>query len=209
MGNVQLLIRQYYRIQKHRVAFGNQVRELEEEDQKIEPFDDYHGRMKAIENDIKGDIEDAIKEQDIWQDFLKDVKGIGPILGAALWSMIDIRKAKHVSSLWKYAGQAPDSKRKKGEKLDYNPELKKVCWKIGESFIKTNSPYKEIYDARKEYEKDHSPDLTDGHQHNRAKRYMVKEFLKDLWLTWREMEGLEVTPPYAVAKLDHHDKTKD
>lgn len=34
-----------------------------------------------------------------------------------------------------------------------------------------------------------------------ARRYMIKEFLRDLWVNWRKLEGLEVTEPYEVAKL--------
>jgi len=33
-----------------------------------------------------------------------------------------------------------------------------------------------------------------------AKRYMIKMFLQELWITWRRMEGLPVTEPYSVAK---------
>jgi len=34
-----------------------------------------------------------------------------------------------------------------------------------------------------------------------AKRYVGKEFVKDLWVNWRKIEGLHVTPTYAEAKL--------
>ncbi len=42
---------------------------------------------------------------------------------------------------------------------------------------------------------------TPGHRKNMAIRYMVKMFLKDLWVAWRTLEGLPVTPDYAEAKL--------
>lgn len=38
-------------------------------------------------------------------------------------------------------------------------------------------------------------------QKNMAIRYMIKMFLKDLWVAWRTLEGLPVTPDYAEAKL--------
>lgn len=41
----------------------------------------------------------------------------------------------------------------------------------------------------------------DKHRHMAATRYMVKMFLLELWTTWRELEGLPVTEPYAQAKL--------
>lgn len=40
-----------------------------------------------------------------------------------------------------------------------------------------------------------------GRIKNAAIRYMVKCFLADFWAHWRELEGLEVSEPYAVAKL--------
>ncbi len=40
-----------------------------------------------------------------------------------------------------------------------------------------------------------------GRIKNAAIRYMVKQFLADLWAKWRTLEGLPVTEPYAVAKL--------
>lgn len=43
--------------------------------------------------------------------------------------------------------------------------------------------------------------VSDGHRHNAARRYMVKMFLQQMWIRWRELEGLPVTPSYAEAKL--------
>ena len=43
---------------------------------------------------------------------------------------------------------------------------------------------------------------SDGHRHNAARRYMVKMFMQELWLTWRGLEGLSVNVPYAEAYLD-------
>lgn len=42
---------------------------------------------------------------------------------------------------------------------------------------------------------------TDAHRHNMAVRYMVKIFLADLYVAWKGLEGLEIKPPYAEAKL--------
>ena len=49
-------------------------------------------------------------------------------------------------------------------------------------------------------------DATPMHRHRAAIRYMVKMFLRDLYRTWRELEGLEVRPDYHEEKLGHqHD----
>lgn len=40
-----------------------------------------------------------------------------------------------------------------------------------------------------------------GHRHNMAMRYMMKQFLIDLHMAWREIEGLPISVPYHEAKL--------
>lgn len=100
--------------------------------------------------------------------------------------------------------------------LTYNPELKtKLCGVLGPSFLKTGKgeKYEQIYreyrarlaqrpDLKAEYnEKGEECDSNKLHRHAMANRYMVKAFVRDLWVTWRAYEGYEVTEPYEVAKL--------
>lgn len=42
---------------------------------------------------------------------------------------------------------------------------------------------------------------SDGHRHRAAIRYMMKMFLQEMWITWRTLEKLPVTAPYAEAVL--------
>lgn len=44
-------------------------------------------------------------------------------------------------------------------------------------------------------------DASEGHKDRAAKRVMVKEFLKDLYVAWRQIEGLPVREPYAKEYL--------
>lgn len=46
-------------------------------------------------------------------------------------------------------------------------------------------------------------DESKGHRDRAAKRYMVKMFLKDLYVAWRTIEGLPVREPYQVEYLGH------
>ena len=65
--------------------------------------------------------------------------GIGPVIASGLSAHIDVAKSDTISSLWKFAGQAPGFDRKtKGQKLCYNARLKTLCWKIGESWVKVS-----------------------------------------------------------------------
>jgi hypothetical protein len=72
------------------------------------------------------------------------------LLAGKIIAMVDISKSPTISSLWSYAGQAPNSKKIKGEKANWNQELKMVCYQISDSFVKKRTPkYREIYDAEK------------------------------------------------------------
>lgn len=46
-------------------------------------------------------------------------------------------------------------------------------------------------------------DTSDGHRDRAAKRYMIKMFLKDLYVAWREIEGLPVRASYQEEYLGH------
>lgn len=112
----------------------------------------------------------------------------------------------NISRLWAFCGlhvkEGKAARRKRGEKANWNDDLKLTCWKAGESMIKTNSPYREVYDRAKEgYAL--RPGLTKLHVHNMAKRKMVKMLLSHLWVEWRVLEGLTVTKAYVHEKLGH------
>jgi len=84
-----------------------------------------------------------------------------------------------------------------------NATLKKTCYLIASSFLKSNSPYRKVYDDARAYYSANRPDWTEAHRHNAALRKMGKMFLSHLWLTWRQLEGLPITYPYAHERLGH------
>ena len=251
------LVNRFYATQKERLALGEQigaiVRKAKEEGlteeqiaQHTEKMSSFFSRYLALEEELGGFIEKDIKVEPMWKEFLKGVKGIGPLLGASLLVLIDIEKGEHISSLWKYAGLdvAEDGrgrtkekehlvprqyKNKKGEIVDtvgitYNPTLKTVCWKIGEQFIKCRkSKYRNIYDTSKEFYKKKFPDevkvkekgkktrtkYNKLHIHNMARRRMVKAFLSDFWVAWREHDGLPTSVPFAHRGEEARNKIKE
>ena len=88
--------------------------------------------------------------------------------------------------------------------ITFNPFLKtKLVGVLGTVFIKLGGPYRQIYDGYKHRLENHPKhsQKTKGHRHNMAIRYMVKEFLADLWTEWRTLEGLPVRSRYAEEKL--------
>jgi len=175
----------------------------------------------AMEEAIAKDLAKEVHEHPLWKVFLSQVKGCGESIAAVIISEFDIYKAPTVSNLWSFAGVAPGKDRKtKGQKCPYNQFLRsKLCGVLGSSFLKSNSPYREFYDNMKNRLQSQnwgtpSKNPTDkkcpkaGHQHKAAVRYMIKMFLKDLYVAWRTIEGLPVRPPYQEEYLGHkHDQS--
>ena len=168
----------------------------------------------AMEEKLFKDIAKMVKTHPLWKHFFSTVKGCGEAMAAVIITEFDINKAPTVSNLWSFAGLAPGKDRKvKGQKCPYNQFLReKLCGVLGSSFLKCASPYSEFYyDMKHRLEsKDwgmasknptHKDRPKAGHQHKAANRYMVKQFLKDLYVAWRTLEGLPVREPYAEEYL--------
>jgi hypothetical protein len=98
----------------------------------------------------------------------------------------------------------------------YGPRRRAILWVIGDVLIKQNKdgPYRIGYDMRKAYErakaqsaglkivpaakipkKNHEGFMSEGHIHNRAKRWMEKKLLADMWTAWRTTQGLPDPKP--------------
>ena len=166
----------------------------------------------------------------VW-DWITSIKGLGAgSLAAQLLAQIDdIAKFDTVSKLWRFCGYAviggKAEKNTAGETSHYNAKLKSICYLVAEQFIRQQTPvYVDIYYSEKarqramfptticrmcgcawtdcQSKKTHKQLYNDAHIHNRAWRKMVKIFLQNLWLVWRQTEGLSVSEPFA-ARLGH------
>lgn len=215
-AKVRQLVEIYYDIQDVRIRSFNRLREHGE----VEGVNPKH--LLALEREIREYIKIEVKDIPIVKKFLKPIRGIGPMLAGGLISFFDPHEAKHASSFWKYAGLHVENghavKRKKNEKLDWNPRAKVLMWKVADSFIKQRTTfYRDIYDQAKDkytkrflgngkceryaecmskLKKAKVPSCK-NHMHYMAMRPMVKRFLADFWAAWRSLEGLPVSKPYA------------
>jgi hypothetical protein len=144
----------YYQVQEFRKATANQIRSLGQ-DEPGELIGAIFGSMEKIEGRIKKGLDYYTDTQPlgVW---CKDVVGIGPVIAAGLLAHIDLTKCKTVGGIWRFAGLDPTSKWSKGEKRPWNASLKRLCWIIGESFVKVSgnpkSVYGKLYVERKAYE---------------------------------------------------------
>lgn len=128
----------------------------------------------------------------VWE-WTEGIRGVSEIsLASLVGESGDVNNYDTVSKLWKRFGLAViDGERQRkvsGAKAlehGYCPRRRSVVWNVGACLIRAkNEHYKEIYDTRKKIER---PNVdSDGHAHNRAKRYMEKRFLADFWAEWTQ-----------------------
>ena len=105
----------------------------------------------------------------------------------------------------------------------FNKQLRTaLCGVLADGFIKAQAPYaldyyypykerlaqsentvSEIRKAGAKAEAIAWKDAKKAHRDRAAKRYMIKHFLRDLYVQWRTMEGLPVREPYQEAYLGH------
>lgn len=138
------LVDSYYTIQEYRKSTGNQVRALSESEEPSGVLEWFFTQHRELEANIKKVLDIYIEQHPIGK-WLKSITGIGPVIAAGLLAHIDINKAPTVGHIWSYAGLNPNQKWEKGKKRPWNAKLKTLCWKIGESFVKTQNRDSDIY----------------------------------------------------------------
>ena len=149
----RFMVDAYYMMQEQRKASSNQLRSMDAEPHDVLQWLVYNSNR--MENQIKSAL-DVYTDGNKLSQWSKSVFGINRVLSAGLLAHIDIDKAKSPASIWRFAGLDPTVSWNKGEKRPWNAELKTLCWKIGDSFVKTkNKPkdfYGHLYQDRRDFE---------------------------------------------------------
>lgn len=151
----RFLVDAYYTMQKQRIRGSNQVRALTETSEPHDILSWYMTQSETLENQVRRALASYAEGHPVGR-WALSVRGIGPVITAGLLAHIDIKRCSTVGHLWRYAGLDPTSEWKAGEKRPWNASLRTLCWKIGESFVKTKGHeeafYGAIYEQRKAYE---------------------------------------------------------
>lgn len=112
-------------------------------------------------------------------------------------------RRKGDTDMFEYTDKNGEKAWKRG--ITYNPVVKtKLMGVLSGCLLKAKDPtysviyydYKNRLDNSSKYK-----DASAGHKNMMAQRYMIKQFLRNLWTTWRNLEGLPVDNPYEVEKL--------
>jgi len=258
---VRLLVRAREDFQDMRKRMDNRIgrkadgddQDLENADKRVIAGDDKlmfggiadaaHEQEAAIEKELKK----VLKRFPVYTEFLKGVKGVGPIAAGWIVGEYDIQRADTVSKLWQFTGlnpgMVPGRKRVedgegeshyeltgvmvRGDKLTpgyvapFNKRLRTaLAGVMCDGFIKAQNEYcmKYYYPMKARLEQSDGmvaeiskagakpkdvawKEAKKAHRHRAAIRYMLKMFLRDLYVAWRTIEGLTVREPYAAEYL--------
>lgn len=199
-------------LERTRIMNGNRISAITREyGSSLPELDVIAEQLKLVEHAAELSLKRAWRRHPLAA-WAKDYPGIGEKLIARLVAEIgDPGERPNPAKLWAYCGIGdPKRKRAKGMTQEEafklgNPHAKKICWLIGESFVKTNKgPGREAYDAARAKYADRVHETACircgpagkpappgspwslKHQHEAAKRYAVKMFLKELWKASRQ-----------------------
>ncbi len=140
----RFLVDAYYMLQDNRIRCGAQASALAEGKEPNLLMDWLFEQSSVLEKQIQGTLGVFSKANPVgaWS---QSIIGIGPVLSAGLLAHIDIERAPTVGHIWSFAGLEPNAKWEKGKRRPWNADLKKLCWKIGESFVKQQNNDNDIY----------------------------------------------------------------
>jgi hypothetical protein len=136
-AEVRFLVDAYYQMQDQRIRSEGQIRSIQKSDTP-EPhivLSWLSDQSRAMEGQIKRALGKYVDAHPMGEWF-ENVYGIGPVIAAGLVAHIDINKAPTVGHIWRYAGIDPTLKWERKSKRPWNAELKVICWKAGQSFMK-------------------------------------------------------------------------
>jgi hypothetical protein len=137
----------------------------------------------------------------VWERWAEGVRGLGALLLAKVVAECgDIGNYATPAKVWKRMGLAVMSGRRQGNPEDksveswathgYCPRRRSIAWFLGECQIRNGDPeYRGMFDRVKANEKVKlgvDPDAPSAHANNRARRYVSKAILRDLWVQWRK-----------------------
>lgn len=230
------LVKTFYRLQDQRIRAGGQSFALSKDNDPKRVVEWVETHMYELERRVAKliDYYSVDKPVAIWA---RSQKGIGPIFASALMAMIDPHRTETAGDLWAYSGLVPGQRRKRGEKMNWNPHMKVLAWKIGKSFVKVSGRddafYGKVFKDRKAYEMgknergeyaETAANYLKGRDYGketkarelllqgkippfliqaRCERYAAKLFLAHFLEVYRDLEGLPVVAPWAIAHGGH------
>jgi len=140
----RFLVDGYYLIQENRIRADAQVRSMLADGEPVDLLLWLGEQMRALESQVKAGLDKYSAAHPVGE-WARSVTGVGPVIAAGLLAHIDIEKAPTVGHIFSFAGLNPTMKWEKGQKRPWNAQLKTLCWKLGESFVKVQNNENDVY----------------------------------------------------------------
>ncbi|HDH44770.1 MAG TPA: hypothetical protein ENG66_05200, partial [Thermococcus sp.] len=226
MEYLRFLVSTYYDYQKLRIALENRMRSLPEDLAEKSFFNVLMNEALNFEKRVEEEIKREVKKEELYEKYLKHIKGVGPVMSACLiawlakprtvvmWEKGKRKKvvtlepvmkvANKPSQLFKYSGVAPGCRRVAGKRIEYNPKIKTLMYKLFLQLLKARGAYYQLYlQEKKRYEK-RCPEPEKGSKklkvHLTVKNIVMRRFLLNLWKVYRRLNNLPITQPYPGLK---------
>lgn len=149
------LVNMYQQIQRDRIRTQLRVASLKKAGSPHLIFEYYLEQYRILERNAAKVLVGWAKTQPQWE-WLIGIRGIGPVIAACLIAYVRPEYCKSAGSIWRYAGidVGPMDER---ATTKFSRDFKRLCWLIGQSFIRTKSDdsfYYHLYLKRKAYEQE-------------------------------------------------------
>jgi len=138
------MVDSYYDLQEYRKASANRERAASADAEPHELISWLTVQTATLEKQIQRALGAWAADQPAGA-WAQSITGIGPVISAGLLAHIDIRQAPTAGHIWRFAGLDPTVTWGKGEKRPWNASLKRLCWLIGESFVKVQAHENDYY----------------------------------------------------------------
>lgn len=181
-AEARYLVQAYYSVQEERIRCDHRVRKLNEHGEPHVVISWLGEQARVLETQVRGALARYASKHRYFP-WLESVIGVGPVITAGLISHTHMEHLVTVGHLWSFAGLNPQAIWAANTRRPWNAELKTLCWKTGQSFMKFKNHPKCVY----------------GKVYNTQKQLYIK----------RNDDGGFVDHAAKQLKLRNWDKTKD
>lgn len=148
----------YQSFQRERLAASNRIRVIRKDGGNPLMMEHFFHQYMELEKAMGKALAYWVKEERVYNEWLKNIRGIGPTLGAGLIAFVRPEYSRTAGSIWRYAGIDVGPMDELAT-TKYSRTFQKLCWLVGRSFIYSKprtedqySFYYEMYLRRKKYE---------------------------------------------------------
>lgn len=141
---IRFLVGTYYDMQHNRIRSDGQVRALTKDDKPNAVLEWLAATNTTLEKQIAVAL-DVWTMNDPVAKWARSHMGVGPVIAAGLCAHIDFAKCPTPGHIYSFAGLVNGQVWGKGERRPWNADLKKLCFLLGESFVKVHNQPDDIY----------------------------------------------------------------